>query len=470
MNYEKEYYNSSEFREILNRYEQAVRLNTIPYFGINELVDLSAYGLATDNIVIALNALTFAKHLHPNTDDCIKMEIKILLFKGEALDALSLFDKIDIFDEELTLLKAETHVTLKETDKAQELIKGLLKNLNAEDEYIYYALEILLDCGLAQEVLTLCEKILKKLPHLKSIIEVKAESFVELQEIQSAVNIYNKLLDDEPYNISYWEQLGHIYYMTNKYGKSLECFEYETTINPDIEYAKIMQGFCYYRMRDYRHAKEIFKEHAVKSKKEIIPLFYYALSLYKEGDIENALRAFAKVVANSQEGGTEIMLARINKAMILDDMGESTLAEDALSMALLMKPNENTKQLIFQESHLYEIKHKEIVTFEELNKLEAAGWNEAEEFYQLGVHFVKFNHPALAKRVFNYIRPQFTDPTDVDAYIAYILWNSNEQQEAIPAISRALEGKSFLIFELFTLPYNANISTKEFIEQITQKK
>ena len=70
------------------------------------------------------------------------------------------------------------------------------------------------------------------------------------------------------------------------------------------------------------------------------------------------------------------MLARINKAMILDDMGESTLAEDALSMALLMKPNENTKQLIFQESHLYEIKHKEIVTFEELNKLEAAGWTE----------------------------------------------------------------------------------------------
>lgn len=123
MNYEKEYYNSSEFREILNRYEQAVRLNTIPYFGINELVDLSAYGLATNNIVIALNALTFAKHLHPNTDDCIKMEIKILLFKGEALDALSLFDNIDIFDEELTLLKAETHVTLKETEKAQELIK-----------------------------------------------------------------------------------------------------------------------------------------------------------------------------------------------------------------------------------------------------------------------------------------------------------------------------------------------------------
>lgn len=469
MNFDREYYNSKEFLDTLKKYEQAVKLNTIPYFNVEELADLLSYGLANNKFEIALNAFTFAKRLYPNTDECTRMEIRILLFKGEATKAIKLFDNIDIFDEELALLKAETHVMLKETQKAQEIITGLLKNLNADDEYTYYALEILLDCGLAQEVLMLCDKILKKAPHIKSIIEVRAESLVELQEIQSAVEIYNKLLDDEPYNISYWEQLGHIYYMTNKYGKALECFEYETDINPDIDYAMFMQALCYYRMRDYKRAKSIFKEQAQKQNSPLDALFYYALALYKEGDKEGALKIFVNIIKLSQEGSGETMVARVNKAMLLDEMGETTLAEDAMSMALLMKSNKDNRQFIFHDSHLYELKNKDWSTFEELNKYELAGWNEAEEIYQLGIHLVKYGHLILAKRVFNYVKELFTDPTDVDAYLAYILWKTDEQTEAQTAITNALAGKSYLVFELFDLPYNANIAVEEFIEQVKQK-
>lgn len=466
MNYDREYYNSKEFLDTLKRYEQAIKLNTTPYFSAEELADLLSYGLANNRIEIALNAFVFAKKLFPNTDECTRMEIRILLFKGKALQALPLFDNIAVFDEEMALLKAETYVMLKETQKAQEIITGLLKNLNADDEYTYYALEILLDCGLAKEVLTLCDRILKKLPHIKSIIEVKAESLVELQEIQQAVEIYNKLLDDDPYNISYWEQLGCIYYMTNKFGKALECFEYETTINPDIDYARIMQGFCYYQMSDYKRAKAIFKEQADKNDTPLHELFYYALSLYNEGDKEGALQTFATIIKLSQEGSCETMLARVNKAMLLDEMGETTLAEDALSMALLMKPNKDNRQFIFQDSHLYELKHKDWSTFDEINKFESLGWNEAEELYQLGEHFAKYRHLTLAKRVFSYIRAMFTDPTDVDAYLGYLSWNTGDKENATQAIAKALEGRSYLIFKLFNIPYNANISVKEFIEQI----
>lgn len=468
MNYDKEYYDSQEFRELLKRYEDAVKQNTMPYFGISELADLLAYGLATGKTDISANALAIAKSLHRDSTDCIKMEIKHLISIGEGKAALKLFDRIGKPDIETSLLKAEVYVMLRETLKAEEIALSLLKEMNPEEEFAYYALEILLDCGLAQDVLKYCENVLKVSPDIKSILEIKAESLIELQEIQKAVDIYNKLLDDNPYNTMYWEQLGHIYYMTEKYGKALESFEYETDINPDIPYARIMQGFCYFRMRDNKRALEIFDEFATGEKKDTISLFYRGVVLHKEGKDEEALDAFAFASAYVQEGSIEKMLIRINRAMLLDLAGNSKSAEDALSMALMMRPKE-ARQLIFQETHLYELKCKECMTFEEMGRSDSAGWNEAEEIYQLGVHLAKYGHLTLAKRVFTYVKGMFTDPTDVDAYIAYTAWYTGNRELARDAAENALEGKSFLIFDLFGLPYNANISTEEFMGQIILK-
>lgn len=468
MNYDKEYYESPEFRELMKRYEEAVEQHSIPYFGINELADLLAYGLATGKLELAANVLAIAKNLHPNTPDCIKMEVKCLIANGEPRMALKLFDKIDNPDIELSLLKAEVYTMLKENIKAEEIALGLLSEMNPEDEPVYYALEVLLDCGLAMDVLKYCENVLKVSPNIKTILEVKAESLIELQEIEKAVEIYNNLLDDAPYNTTYWEQLGHIYYMTEKYGKALECFEYETDINPEITYARIMQGFCYFRMRDYRHAWEIFEEFSTGEKKDMTSLFYRGVTLHKEGKNEEALEAFALASSYVQEGSIEKMLIRINKAMLLDMTGNCKSAEDALSMALMMRPKE-ARQLIFQDAHLYELKCKECMTFEEMGKSDSAGWNEAEEIYQLGVHLAKYNHLALAKRVFIYARGMFNDPTDVYAYIAYTAWHTGYKEQARNAAGNALEGKSFLIFDLFGLPYNANISTDEFMSQIMSK-
>ena len=62
------------------------------------------------------------------------------------------------------------------------------------------------------------------------------------------------------------------------------------------------------------------------------------------------------------------------------------------------------------------------------------------------------------------------DKADIDAYLAYILWNSGKGDNADTYIEGALEGRSNILFELFGLPYNANISTPEFIEQAKKKE
>ncbi|MBO7192942.1 MAG: tetratricopeptide repeat protein [Bacteroidaceae bacterium] len=470
MNNDKGYFESSEFRELLAKYENSIKLGMSIYFGIDEFVDLLSYYLSIDKSEEAENVLEAAKRLHPTAPENTKMEIRLLLYAGEARKALELFKELKYIEEaEMLTIKAEIMVALRDFKQAHDIAIELLQKSMPGQESIYEGLEILLDCGFALDALEICETALKAAPQQTSLYEVKAECLIELQRINEAVRIYNKLLDSNPYSTFYWEQLGHIYYMVKKFGKSLECFEYESAINEDIEYANMMQAYCYYHLRDYSSAKKLFATLADKYRNTVTPIFYIGLCHYYEGKIEEAITAFDIAIGNAQEGTISMMLARINKAILLDLSGEQSVADDAMSMALLMHPD-NMKQLVLTEKRLYDLRDKENLTFDDMNIIETKEWNTEETLYRLGVHLVKHNHLTLGKRVLNYCRDICYDKSDVDAYLAYILWNTDKKEQALEAIENALDGRSNELFELFDIPYNANISSTSFIEQIKQKE
>lgn len=463
MNYDKGYFDTPEFRNLLKRYEDAARMGTTPYLGVDELTDILSYYLSIEKQNEATEVLATAKHLHPVAPECVKMEIKLLLCKGEPEKAIKLFPQIGYIDDETKILQAEVLIALKEFRYAHDIAIDILHKAKPGQENIYDALEILLDCGFAQEALFICEKALKATPEQKCLHEVKAECLIELQRTSEAIEIYNSLLDENPYSTLYWEQLGHVYYMIKRYGKAIECFEFENTINDEIEYARMMQAYCYYHVGDYKHAKEIFAEFSKKYPKSTTPLFYIALSHYHEGDHNGALKIFGEIISKATEGSIEIMLARLNKAMIQDEAGDCERADEAVAMAIMMHPD-NMKQLVLHNTHLYELRDKENLTFDDMNTLEAKEWSQNEEMYHLGMHLVEHGHLKPAKRVLQYTREFTPDTSDIDAYIAYILWNTGEKEKARTAIENAIEGKSSLLFKLFGLVYNGNMTGDEFIE------
>lgn len=466
MNYEKGYFDTPEFRELLKRYEHAKAMNMHSYYAIDELVDLLSYYLYVEKHDEAEQILKIAGQIHPAAPENAKMEIKIMLSKGEPQRALELFAGIQYIDDnETKILHAEILLALKDFKNAREIALDIIRSATPEQENLYEALEILLDCGFALDALYICEKALKLAPTNRSLLEVKAECFIEMQRINEAIDLYNSLLDADPYSTFYWEQLGHIYYMVKRYGKALECFEYESTINDEIEYARMMQAYCYYHVGDYARTKEMFgwfKEHYPQS---VIPRFYIALSQYHEGDPQSAVDSFKEIIEVAPEGTIEMMLARVNKAMILDSLGEGTRAEEAISMAIMMHPD-NMKQLILRGTHLYELRDKENLIFSDMNALEQKEWTQEEELYELGVHLFEHGHPNLALRIFHYMRPFSHDTSDVDAYIANILWLNGEREKAEPAIENAINGRSCILFRLFGIPYDAGITPQEFIARI----
>lgn len=472
MSNDKGYFETPEFRELLKRYELMKRESGSLYFETDQLADILSYYLFHEKAQEVEEVYSLAKRLHPGSPEITKMEVRMLLSYGRPEAALPLLDKLQyVEDDETLLLKAEAHLAIKDYNRARSIAKELLRRSTITDETSYDALEIMLDCGFAQEVLSAANEGLTRFPGSHNLLEVKAESLIELQRTDEAIEIYNNLLDETPYSTFYWEQLGHIYYMIRRFGKALECFEYETAIDENIEYARMMQAYCYHHLRDYKKSNELFATLGDKYPKSIIPDFYLALGTAYSGESTSAIEAFQRVAAKAiakEEKSIEAMLALLNVALLFHNIGNIDSAIIYIKEALRYIPSrESLKQIMAHRSPLYELRDKENMTFPDINATETKEWHEYELMFNLSQQLFEQGAHPLALYTLYMARATAPDTADIDAYIAYILnLFDGRKEETTEMITSALQGKSERLFSLFKLPYSADITTEEFIKLI----
>lgn len=460
------FFRSQEFQELLNRYEQAIKEKETPYFEIDDLSDILSYYIYAIRFKEAERVVTIAERLFRNSIELVKMEARLMLCTGnpeQALGHLSRYEYMN--DNEIRRLQAEALLFIKDFESAKNIALTILRESENDPESIHDSLSIIMECGYASEAMAFCDSLLKSNPMDKNMLEIKAECLTDMQRTDEAIKIYNTLLDEDPYNTSYWERLGHIYYCIGRYAKSLECYEYHNAILDGLDYVKIMQGYCYFQLRNYKAARELFAWCCDNSPElSLQSIFYTALSHYYEGNREKALDTFEQFIGLSRENSIEITLARIDRAIILDELGEHGRAEETISLALFMVP-QNIEQLLLTGKHLYEPRDSENVTYNDMDIFEKREWTLNEEIFILGQHLVNHKHLQPARRVFEFLIKNGYEDSDIHAYLAYIIFMTDEKEKALKHVEYAVNDKSDILFELFGIPYSNSITAKDFIKK-----
>lgn len=476
MNSDKGFFDTPEFRELIQKYEQMKAENICSYFDISELADITSYYISNDRMSDAQEAYETALRLHRSSPEISKIKARIEFASGQPANALQTIENsASSEDIDMQLLKAEIFLSLKEYKAARWTARNILKKCEITDETAYDALEMLLDCGFAQEVLELVSDGLQSNPGNKNLLEVLAEALIEMQRTEKAIEIYNRLLDENPYSTFYWEQLGHIYYMIERYGKALECFDYELTIESNIEYARMMQGYCYYRLGNYSQSLEIFKGLSSAYPDSIMPLFYTALSHSHMGNTDRAIEDYTRILGIGKKKahhGIESAMALINTAIIYGEKGEHSASAECMEYAMrYCIDTGESKQLILKgKGPYYELRDKENMTFRDMNTTEIKEWNIHEILYIFGNSLIEADKPALALHPLYEARATSPDTSDIDASIAYILHIHNgDAIEKESMIKSAIEGRSNKLFELFGIEYDSNADVSHFLRLIDNR-
>lgn len=461
------FFKSKEFRTLLERYEQMREYGMNSYFSSDDLLEIASYYLFKNRAADAENVISYARKLYPGDTQITEAEIRTLLSRGEVQEARRKLNAISVMDTpELQLLKAEVDMA-DGGDSSISRLNAIMEETNLRDDLALNTLDVMIKGGFLAEALSWIEKGLRKYPKEVSLLEAKADCLVELRRMQEALALYNSLLDNNPYNYFYWEQLGYIYYVTGRYGKAIECFEYELTTNEDAEYAKMMQAYCHYYLKDYQKAYDAFCELTAMYPGNVVSTFFAALSLCGLKRYGEALRFFEDLQLSGELTTTEALIVDINRTLIYDTAGNSEGA-NMMMEKLLSFDVPDINMLALHGAGFLEIHDKESLLLRHMEVVEREPRNRDEILLEFALYIYSYGHTSLAVTVLKHAREKMYDSADVDSYLVYMLCHSGRMDEALPYIESAIDGKSNILFDLFGSKYDAMVSAQDFLARLNE--
>lgn len=460
------FFKSEKFRSLLKRYEQMREFSVNSFFSIDDLLEIASYYMYKNLSSEAEDVISYARKLYPADTQITEAEVRTLLGRGDVQGARRRLNTITVIDTpELQLLKTEVDIA-EGNNAGVEALNEIMRGTNLHDEIALNTLDVMIKNGMLPEALSWIEKGLRRYPTDVALQEAKADCFVEQRRMQDALALYNQLLDVNPYNYFYWEQLGYIYYVTGRYAKATECFDYELATNEDADYAKMMQAYCHYYLQDYKKSYDAFCELTRLYPGNVVSTFFTALSLCGMHRYPEAITLFNELLLSGELTTVEALITEINKVLALNLMGEEERAVKFLK-ELLPLDIPDINMLALHGNGFLEIHDKESLLLRHMEVIEREPKSREAILQELALYMHSCGHCNLALAVMKHISETVYDSADVDSYIVYMMYLSGCVNDALPYIEKALNGKANRLFELFGMKYDAAIDAKEFLQKIT---
>ena len=343
------YFDSQEFAELLNTYENMLSDGGSVYFDSMDIANIAEYYSMNGLLDKSDDVIEYGLSLHPSDSDILISKANNLLRRGLKDEARVLTESIsDVDNQELLFLKGEIELAFDRSDDA--------------DAYFTQAVQLSDDdAGMLNDIIVkymdnrnydLCQKWLDMAlvlyPDSRNFIELQADLYFDTGQSDTAIEWYNHLLDEFAYDTYYWDQLGRIYYEKNDYPKARECFEFIEAIEPDDKSARMMKASCLFNMEDWKGAYDIYKALLEEDPSSYTLLYYCGRCLFEMEQNDEAYDKFMDTLAMlmldddvPQEMFVELYWYLAETARKTDNMEQ---AKSFIYQGLALDPNDDDLQ------------------------------------------------------------------------------------------------------------------------------
>ena len=396
----------------------------------------------------ALAAARLAVEQYRFSADFYGREAQLLLRTNKADEARNLLETGLTFtpgDFELRMLLGETYIReghlqaglailqeLKLQADKQELSELLLTEAlayeqTAQYERFFYALQAAIRLGhtndRALERLYLCTDICRK--H------------------EEAVELYQEIIDEDPYKSLAWFYLGHTYSYLRRPAAALEAFEYAFLSSPDFEEAYLEFAELNFECDFLEKALEVYEEVLERFGTDGDLLFRIGTCLHRLGQHETARRRLEE--AARIEPHNDEVIYRIGECYAAQE--KWSLAIAFFQKAIRMQPDDEAYHLALAEA-AFEKEDYEVAEKAYEAALDLAPDN-SEAWLDLAWFLVEMLRPEEALLLLEEAR-EVVQHTEVDYAFVACLFATGRRQEGLSRLSEALAedfGAHLLLFE-----------------------
>lgn len=301
---QKKYFNTTEFKELLTRYESALHKGEQIYMDASELTDIAEYYHSCAQDDAALQVAEYALRLHPGALGPCLLRARMALIKGDTFGARHYIEMADDkLDQEYDYLMAEILLSEGKVEKADELLKLKYQTLEGEDaeDFLIDAAYIFIDYNLPEKA----EKwfVLSAEEDSEDYLELKGRLQLWKMKCHEAAETFNTLIDADPYNATYWNLLSATQFAQNNLQQSIESSEYAIAIDPNDAEAVFNKANGLFALTNYEESLTYCRRYTDLRPDDYAGYMYQGSCLYSLGRMHDAAMFYQKAIDMGWQDG-----------------------------------------------------------------------------------------------------------------------------------------------------------------------
>ncbi len=274
-----EYFESDEFKEILEKYEASEQQGTTCYFDAEDFVDIADHYLLSERPDEALSCINMGLVIHPNDEELLSTKSGAYIFMHMFEEAREIVSELSDNDTNVIYQRAQLKYAIdNDIQAAEEIFSDWLeseeeaskfdteeeRNDRIRDAYLHIITSFVELRGPEYDdelVKRWIEEYYARFSPLGSsefdlILAdmVRNEGFTDMTE-----KIYTSLLEYDPYINYGWIVLGAAQVMNGHFKEALESAEFALAIEPDNSDAILNKAHAYYSMNEREKALPYFE-------------------------------------------------------------------------------------------------------------------------------------------------------------------------------------------------------------------
>ena len=323
-----EYLEQDEFLNTLKEYEEARKNGEDIYLETDVLANIANYYETHDNSLAAIDTIEYAIKLFPGDIYPLVFRARMAILIEDDIEKAKEYLQavIDKHDIEYYYAIAEIKIAEGHPELASKYLKRKAHEIE-KDEIESYFIEVATlftdykELDLAKKWIDMSNN-----PDDPDYWQIKGLIELGLGNLKESENIYNSLLDKDPYSSEYWNQLASTQLLNSKFSDSVSSSEFSIAINPNDPDAILNKSNGLFGLENFEESLKYSKRYTELCPNEYSGNMLQGMALTNLERYDEAIDAYNKALEkcpDSDPAKNEIYEELTNALALADKFDEA---------------------------------------------------------------------------------------------------------------------------------------------------
>jgi tetratricopeptide (TPR) repeat protein len=229
--------------------------------------------------------------------------------------------KLDPTDSESALWLARLYRLRNEHDKAEDVLRSLLKEDPENEAAVEQLTQLLLDEGKSSDAVSLLEGITSRTPS-PALLDLLGDAYTQTHELEKAEGAYRKAVELDPSELSHERGLGQTLLAEEKYSEALAVYQKLADLMPDDSDVYLRLAQIYRELHQLDHAEENLLKARQYAPGSVEVMYNEAMLYEAQGRYEDAIRVLSDAVSGLKSQSTVLPSRRRSLAILYQQLGQ----------------------------------------------------------------------------------------------------------------------------------------------------